>query len=293
VINPARILVLDPAFQREYDAFSDLGVSQSKGSGPARNFAWAHATSLGAAWHWVMDDNIWAFYRFNLNKKLLVGDGTIFRAMEDFCLRYRNVSMAGPNYDFFVPARQHRAPFTLNTRIYSCNLIRTDVPFRWRGRYNEDTDLSLRMLKKGWCTVLFNAFLQKKTATGVMKGGNTDSIYTCGTHPKSQMLVDMHPDVASLKWRFGRAHHFVDYRPFRANRLVLRPGVTVPAGADEFGMVLTSRDPQCPQTAKPSAAASRALPNGRADARSPDATKAARPPSARRGASGGKGKVTP
>jgi hypothetical protein len=238
VIDPERVLVLDPAFQRDFDAFSNLGVTNSKGSGPARNFAWAHSISQGHAWHWVMDDNIWAFYRFNQNKKLPVGDGTMFRAIEDFCLRYRNVSMAGPNYDFFVPARQRKPPITLNTRIYSCNLIRNDTPFRWRGRYNEDTDLSLRMLKRGWCTVLFNAFLQKKTQTGKMKGGNTDSIYVGGTLAKSQMLVDMHPDVTELVWRFGRWHHKVNYKPFRANKLILRPGVTVPAGVDDFGMVL-------------------------------------------------------
>ena len=238
VIDPARILVLDKAYQRDYDTFSNLGVTDAKGSGPARNFAWDHSISQGFAWHWVMDDNIQTFHRFNRNEKVQVGDGTMFRAMEEFCLRYRNVSMAGPNYDFFVPHRQRKPPFTSNTRIYSCNLIRNDVPFRWRGRYNEDTDLSLRMLKKGWCTVLFNAFLQKKTWTLQMKGGNTDTIYVGGTLPKSEMLVAMHPDVARLTWKFGRWHHHVDYRPFAKNRLILRPGVTVEPGVDDFGMKL-------------------------------------------------------
>lgn len=163
--------------------------------------------------------------------------------MEDFCLRYRNVAMAGPNYDFFVPARQRKPPITLNTRIYSCNLIRNDTPFRWRGRYNEDTDLSLRMLKKGWCTVLFNAFLQKKTWTQAMKGGNTAAFYAAeGTLPKSQMQIAMHPDVSQLVWRFNRWHHLVDYKPFETNQLVLKPGVTVPPGNDEFGMALITRE---------------------------------------------------
>ena len=65
----------------------------------------------------------------------------------------------------------HASPFTLNTRIYSCNLIKNSVRFRWRGRYNEDTDLSLRMLKAGLCTDLFNAFLQDKETTLTMRGG--------------------------------------------------------------------------------------------------------------------------
>lgn len=32
-------------------------------------------------------------------------------------------------------------------RAFPCILIQNDIPFRWRGRYNEDTDLSLRALK--------------------------------------------------------------------------------------------------------------------------------------------------
>ena len=44
-----------------------------------------------------------------------------------------------------------------HSRIYSCNLIRTDIPYRWRGRYNEDTILSLDILRGGHCTLLFNA----------------------------------------------------------------------------------------------------------------------------------------
>src|SRR5581483_6046093 len=111
----------------------------------------------GHTWHWVMDDNILYFMRFNHNLKVPVSDGAMFVAMEDFCLRYRNVAMAGPNYRMFVPRKRNdKPPYTLNTRIYSCNLIRNDVPYRWRGRYNEDTDLSLRMLKDKWCTILFN-----------------------------------------------------------------------------------------------------------------------------------------
>lgn len=239
VIDPARLLILDPAYQRAYDPCDDLGTSKSLGPGPARNFAWDHAISGGHDWHWVMDDNIYGFRRYHRNEKLLMRDGTGFRVMEDFCDRYSNVAMAGPNYDKFVVQSDRRRPLTLNTRIYSCNLIRNDVPFRWRGRYNEDTDLSLRMLKAGWCTVQFNALLQSKATTQMVKGGNTAEFYSReGTLPKSEMLVRLHPDVARLAFRFHRWHHYVDYTPFRHNLLRLRPGVEPPSGTDEYGLVL-------------------------------------------------------
>lgn len=238
VIDPAKLLILDPEFQRVYDTFNKRGEGKGTGSGPARNFAWEHAISEGHSHHWVVDDNIKWFYRLNQNLKVPVSDGAIFRAMEDFVLRYRNVSMAGPNYFMFASRKAKMPPFVTNTRIYSCNLIRNDVPFRWRGRYNEDTDLSLRMLKAGWCTILFNAFLQEKTTTLVMKGGNTDTIYKGGTLDKSQMLVDMHPDVARVVQKWGRVHHHVDYRPFETLKLLRRSEVEVPEGVDDFGMRL-------------------------------------------------------
>jgi hypothetical protein len=133
-----------------------------------------------------------------------------------------------------------RPPFILNTRIYSCNLIRNDAPFRWRGRYNEDTDLSLRMLKAGWCTVQFNAFLQWKKWTQQLKGGNTAEFYAReGTLAKSQMQVAMHPDVSRLVWKFGRWHHHVDYRRFRKNTLRRRPDAVIPSGVNNYGLTLT------------------------------------------------------
>jgi hypothetical protein len=33
----------------------------------------------------------------------------------------------------------------------------------------------------------------------------------------------------------------VDYRPFRANRLRLRPDAKIPEGVDDFGMALVKR----------------------------------------------------
>ncbi len=237
VIDKAKILVLDKAYQRNYDAFDDLGDTKSKEPGAARNFAWDHALSNGFAWHWVMDDNIKEFYRLNRNLKIRVSDGTCFRVMEDFVLRYKNIAMAGPNYYMFAPRKTKIPPFVVNTRIYSCNFIRNEVSFRWRGRYNEDTDLSLRMLKAGWCTVQFNAFLQNKIRTQLVKGGNTAEFYSKeGTLPKSQMQVAMHPDVSRLVWRFQRWHHYVDYSSFKRNKLLLRDDLEIPEGTDEYEM---------------------------------------------------------
>ena len=242
VINPKKILILPEKYQEEYDVFDDLGRTKSTGPGAARNFVWEHSTASGCKWHWVMDDNIQMFLRMNKNLQIPVSNGAIFRAMEDFCERYENVSMAGPNYYMFVPRKSKVPPFIKNTRIYSCNLIKNDTPFRWRGRYNEDTDLSLRMLKAGWCTIQFNAFMQLKTTTQVLRGGNSKEFYDKeGTKPKSQMQVDMHPDVSKIVWKFGRWHHHVDYTSFKNINLIKKADYKTKKKVKNYGMTLNKR----------------------------------------------------
>src|SRR5262245_1247685 len=117
VIGKERVLVLDASYQRDYDTFDTLGESKSKGPGPARNFALDHAQAHSAQWHWVLDDNIKAFWRLRNNLKVKVADGTIFKCMEDFALRYKNIAIAGPNYVFFAKRKQVIPPFIINTRI--------------------------------------------------------------------------------------------------------------------------------------------------------------------------------
>lgn len=166
VIDPKKILTLP---------FSNLGL----GGIPARNWVWEHSISIGAKRHWIFDDNISGFCRFHDNLKVEVDSGILHKLIEDWCDRYENVHMAGFNYDYFAPRKQGARikPITFNTRVYSGILLSNSIPHRWRGRYNEDTDLSLRILKDGYCTALFNAFLMYKAPTLTMKGGNTDELY--------------------------------------------------------------------------------------------------------------------
>jgi hypothetical protein len=224
-----KLIILDPKYKETFDPLMELKEGQSTGSGPARNFIWDHSIKEGHKFHWTMDDNITLFARFHQNQRIPVGDGTCFYAMEDFVLRYKNIGMAGPDYWMFTPSRSKLPPYLINTRIYSCNLIRNDLPFRWRGRYNEDTILSLDMLKAGWATVQFYAFLQYKLTTQTLKGGNTEAFYAEeGTLPKTKMLVDAHPDVSKLVWKFGRWHHYVDYKPFKSLGLIRDENVALP-----------------------------------------------------------------
>jgi hypothetical protein len=209
-MDPKKILVLP---------FGNLHL----GSTPARNWVWEHSLSAGATHHWCIDDNIWKFYRLDLNMKRPVASGTIFKAAEDFIDRYENVAISGFQYYMFCPRKSKIPAVCFNTRVYSVILIKNDLTLRWRGRYNEDTDLSIRALKGGWCTILFNAYLAQKATTMTMKGGNTDELYAGdGRLRMAESLRRQHPDVVKITRKWNRYQHHVDYRPFKKNKLIFK-----------------------------------------------------------------------
>ena len=225
-IDKKKILVLP---------FSNLG----QGSIPARNWVWEHSISEGAEKHWILDDNIYDFYRLNKNKRHIVQTPVIFKCCEDFTDRYENVPISGMNYRFFVVATEKYPPFYVNTRVYSCILIRNNLNLRWRGKYNEDTDLCLRALKQGHCTILFNAFLIEKAATMRLKGGNTDQLYAGdGRLQMAKSLQEQHPDICTITWKFGRWQHQVNYDVFKKNKLIRRKDLILKNIVNNYGMQL-------------------------------------------------------
>ena len=247
LMNVPFYLVVEPQEEQEYrqewsnaniivTPFSNLG----QGSIPVRNFVWEHSINNGDKRHWILDDNLEGFHRLNRNMKPKVMDGTIFRCCEDFTERYSNVPISGMNYYSFCKTTDRVPPYYLNTRVYSCILIDNSLEFRWRGKYNEDTDLCLRTLKAGYCTILFNAFLVGKVTTMRMKGGNTNEVYGDTNQRKefAESLQKQHPDVVKVTWKFNRWHHQVNYKPFKKNKLKRIEGLQIKKGVDNYGMKL-------------------------------------------------------
>ncbi len=213
----------------------------NKASIPVRNWVWDHSINNNFEKHWILDDNINGFYRLNKNTKYKVLSSGIFCAMEDFTDRFSNVGLSGPNYLGFCKKNDKHSPFYYNTRIYSCILVNNSLPFRWRGIFNEDTDLSLRTLKNNMCTILFNAFLCDKATTLRMAGGNTDEIYknTNKRFEFASSLQNQHPDVVKVTKKFNRFHHHVNYKHFKNIKLIKKPNVSYPTNIiNEYNMTL-------------------------------------------------------
>jgi hypothetical protein len=79
-----------------------------------------------------------------------------------------------------------------------------------------------------------------------MKGGNTDELYADdGRLKMAESLVEQHPDITQVGWRWNRHQHVVDYSFFKhpwRNKLRLKPGIVIPDGVNDYGMILRLRD---------------------------------------------------
>ena len=112
-------------------------------------------------------------------------------------------------------------------------------------------DLSLRVLKAGFPTILFNTFLADKTTTLTQKGGNTNTIYNDNNSvhnsllKKAESLVEQHPDVAKVVSRFNRPHHLVDYSHFKNLQLIYKDGEKdkyINKGTYDYNLEITDLD---------------------------------------------------
>jgi len=139
-----------------------------------------------------------------------------------------------------VPDDRKILPLQINCHVYSCLLILNSLSFRWRGRYNEDTDLCLQILSTGkQCTALLNTFLVEKMRTMTMKGGNATTLYQGdGRLKMARSLERMWPGVVTVDRRFHRPQHVVNWKKFDTP-LKLKPSIDLEnLPTNEYGMSL-------------------------------------------------------
>ena len=241
-------LVVEPQEEKQYRQkygkhvvvlpFSNLG----QGSIPARNWCWEDAKKNGHFRHWILDDNIRGIKRSYKGKRINTKSQPAFLSVEEFTDRYENIAIAGLNYSMFVVG--NNPPFYHNVHVYSFLLIRNDLPNRWRGGYNEDTDLCLQVLSDNWCTVLINVFCCEKLRTMTMKGGNSDELYKGdGRLKMANSLKRVWPRVVSVNRRFQRPQHMIafNWRKFDTP-LIKKKNIKIDKKNNEFGSKLKAKN---------------------------------------------------
>jgi len=254
-------IVVEPSEADAYRAFvgSDGEVlvlpfeNLGRGSIPARNWIREHAEANGYAKHWQLDDNIFDFRRLWKGRRIPCHAGVALRVCEDLSDRHENIGVSGLNYQMFV-LDDTAAPYFRNCHVYSCTLINHAMPYRWRGRMNEDTDLCLQALVNGWTTLLINAFMAHKMRTMALTGGNSNELYgmekaegtdTRGRYEMARQLEELWPGLVKTGRRFGRYQHTVNWRAFDTPFSPSGNGST--ADVDEYGLRLRAlREPESP-----------------------------------------------
>jgi hypothetical protein len=195
--------------------FSNLGL----GSYPARNYCWEHSIQNGSKKHFLFDDNIRGFAKWVNGKKKQHNIGIeAIKYIENYS-DINNIDICGYEYRYFV-AKPPKQPFKENTHVYSAMLIKNDINYRWRLKYNEDIDLCLQVLHNGGTTASCLYYMTNKTSTSVkMKGGNQTELYQ-GNAPKknllkAKMLEAVWPQYVKTVIRFNRHHHLIDWKQFK------------------------------------------------------------------------------
>ena len=180
---------------------NDQGISY------VRNACKKHSMSIGADYHWQIDDNIKDFRIRENNKNVITNTKNLLSAIENYISHFDNIGICSPSHTMFAFAKNNH--ISINRQAYSCVLINNNLDIWYRHPCVEDTDYSMQILSKGFCTILFNKLLMSKATTGQYKGGNTDISYSGdGRLIRSRGLQDFWPGNFKLirkneSWRIA------------------------------------------------------------------------------------------
>ncbi len=168
----------------------------NKGIAYVRNFCKHHAVQNNQAYHWQIDDDIKTFQLREDGKNIKTAAQYIFNDIENFVLKYKNIGAAGLIDCVFAWTKKNIISF--NQQICSAGLFNCNTNVIWENRIIEDTDYSLQLLLKNYCTITFNKYLYSKSPNEKASGGLSSKNIT--THEEHRHnLVKKYPEHFKLK----------------------------------------------------------------------------------------------
>ena len=205
-------IVIEPQdaddYRNEYSEAQIIVMEKNdQGISYVRNACKKHSISIGADYHWQIDDNIKDFRIRENNKNVITNTKNLLSAIENYISHFDNIGICSPSHTMFAFAKNTHV--SINKQAYSCVLINNELDIGYRHPCVEDTDYSMQVLSSGYCTILFNKLLMSKATTGQYKGGNTDISYSGdGRLIRSKGLQDFWPgDFKIIKknesWRIA------------------------------------------------------------------------------------------
>ena len=108
--------------------------------------------------------------------------------------------------------------------------IDNNLPFTWRGPWNEDVDLCLQSFAHNYCTIGTYFVCSDKMATMTTKGGNSTAYQNLDSRAYgSRTLAQRWPGVVELTNKYGRPHFKVkdNWQKFKDIPLIKDPNYKV------------------------------------------------------------------
>ena len=173
-------LVVEPqdsdAYIQKWGADRVIVMNENdRGIAYVRNFCKEHSKAQGDQFHWQIDDDIKSFQIRKNNKNIKCDALDVLCPIEEYVRGFSNIGGAGLKHSLFAWSAKNEIDF--NKQICSAGLFNNEVDASWRDGVIEDTDYSMQILTKGFCTVLFNRLIYDPPAVSSNEGGNKASGY--------------------------------------------------------------------------------------------------------------------
>lgn len=218
---PGKVLVFDKdKYRQQTDEMDNQGPG--KVVVYARNACWDIAKSVGLTHFLVLDDDYTSFdHKFDLNgnfsyKPVSDIDQVFIAALEYLDEGgFHSIAFAQGG-DFIGGGKSSKLSNRISWRkVMNSFFCRTDKPFRFMGRINEDTNAYLSLGNRGalFFTLLPVSLVQTQTQSN--PGGLTDAYLESGTYVKSFYSVMLAPScckVSSMGDGNYRLHHRISWR---------------------------------------------------------------------------------
>lgn len=188
----------------------------------ARNASFGIAKDLGLDYFIELDDDYTTFrYRYieggSLKTSYVTDMDSVMEAMLDFLDESGSLTVAmSQTGDFIggVGCCMLRDGHYLHRKAMNSFFCRTDRPFKFIGRVNEDVNTYLTLGSRGNLFFTFAQMSLNQAATQQSKGGMTTTYLDQGTYTKTFYTVMMMPSctkVSIIGYRDFRMHHCVDW----------------------------------------------------------------------------------
>jgi hypothetical protein len=187
----------------------------------ARNACFGIAQDLGLDYHFQLDDDYTGFeYRYIEHGKLMVKAVKSLDKVVDALMGFLDVTGAlsvalSQGGDHIGGASGQMAKSSIRRKAMNSFVLRTDRPFRFVGRLNDDVNTYVTLGARGnlFFTVLPVQVCHRPTQT--LAGGMTDAYVETGTYAKSFTSVMMSPScvyVSKMTTKHQRIHHKIKWR---------------------------------------------------------------------------------